>query len=312
MGYTVAVLWGGEGCDREVSRAGAGAVCEALEKAGHRAVQVLCDARLAATLRTGGFDAVWPALTGELGRSGEVQELADTLGLALVGCTGPVCRRMRDRRELLRCITEALEVRTIEATVPWTESLGVRGMRDLGAEELLETLGERIPGGYPLVVKPALGGSGVKTRAVGTPEELRDAVYRALEAGDVLVQQQVEGVAMSVCVLGDVDDICVLPPVELCADGGRFVPVRYASLSHDRSDAEAIRSAVERAALDAYLVCGCRGFAEVQLVWDGATPRLLDVNTAPSFARDGVLMETLEACGFDASEEFDALVEAAR
>jgi len=311
MGYAVAVLVGGGGRDGELSRAGAQVVCEALQKAGHRTALVECAGGMGSMLRAGGFDAAWPVLAGELGRSGEVQELVEAAGLPCVGSASGVCRRMRDRRELVRSVAEALEVRTIEASVPWTETLGARGLEAFDAAELLEGMAGRIPGGYPLVVKPVLGGTGVAARTAGDLEELRAAVADVAATGGAAIQEQVEGVEMRVCVLGDADDICVLPPVEVCAGGELVVPVRYESLSPDRADAEAIRSAVERAALDAFLVCGCCGLAEVQLVWDGATPRLLDVDTAPRLDREGALVRAIEACGFALDEELDIVLEAA-
>ena len=310
VGYTVAVLTGGQGREGELSRAGGAAVCAALREAGHAAVELACDVGLVDALRAGRFDAAWPVLPGALGRSGCVQELVEALGIALVGSSSAVCRRMHDKRDLARTVAEALELRTIEASVPWTEGLSAPCLQGMGGAGALDVVAERIPGGYPLVVKPALAGCGLGARVACDAVELRARTEETLAVCDaVVVQEQVEGVEVRVCVLGCADDIQILPPVELRADGTRGVPVRYEALSNEREDAEAIRSEIDRAALDAFLVSGCYGLAEVSIVWDGAQARILDVDTCPQVDDASALALALAKCAIPASEAWGALVE---
>jgi D-alanine-D-alanine ligase len=57
---SVAVVQGGPSTEAEVSRASAAGVARALSEAGHRAVRLELDARLGESLRTGGYDVVFP------------------------------------------------------------------------------------------------------------------------------------------------------------------------------------------------------------------------------------------------------------
>ena len=109
-----------------------------------------------------------------------------------------------------------------------------------------------------------------------------------------MIEEWVDGVELSVFVLGEGDDSFALPPVEVVARDGRydtdarlakdgarfFAPVRQQSLSIDEYEAQAIRSECERAALEAHCAYGCRDFSRVDMVWDGARAKVLEVGVA--------------------------------
>jgi D-alanine-D-alanine ligase len=82
---SVAVIQGGPSTEAEVSRASAAGVCKALEEAGHRVVRLELDAFLAESLRTGGYDVVFPVVHGAVGEDGSLQGLLEVLELPYVG-----------------------------------------------------------------------------------------------------------------------------------------------------------------------------------------------------------------------------------
>ena len=82
---SVAVIQGGPSAEAEVSRASATGVAKALVEAGHSVVRLELDAFLGETLRTGGYDVVFPAVHGAVGEDGALQGLLEVLGLPYVG-----------------------------------------------------------------------------------------------------------------------------------------------------------------------------------------------------------------------------------
>ena len=64
---SVAVVQGGASTEAEVSRASAVGVANALTEAGHLAVRLELDPHLAESLRTGGYDVVFPIAHGAVG-----------------------------------------------------------------------------------------------------------------------------------------------------------------------------------------------------------------------------------------------------
>ena len=78
---SVAVIQGGPSTEAEVSRASAKSVGKALKEAGHHAVRLELDAFLADSLRTGGYDVVFPITHGAVGEDGCLQGLIEVMEL---------------------------------------------------------------------------------------------------------------------------------------------------------------------------------------------------------------------------------------
>ena len=81
----IAVIQGGPTSEAEVSRKSATSVAKALETAGHHAVRFELNAYLADSLRTGGFEVVFPVTHGAVGEDGSLQGLLEVMELPYVG-----------------------------------------------------------------------------------------------------------------------------------------------------------------------------------------------------------------------------------
>ena len=160
-------------------------------------------------------------------------------------------------------------------------------------------------------------------RRVDSVDQLGEAVSDALSFDDsVIIEQWIDGVEVTVPVLGSGWDAYALPPVEIVAKEGfcdtvacrtpgaveLFAPVRPASLSNDEADAQAIRAEIERAALEACRAYQVRDLARVDLVWDGAQARVLEVDVSPSLAESSPFSLACEASGLSLSGVLNELV----
>src|ERR1700733_8541563 len=83
--FSIAVVQGGPSAEAEVSRASATAIAAALVESGHRAVRLELGPFLPESLRTGGYDVVFPAAHGAVGEDGSLQGLLEVLDLPYVG-----------------------------------------------------------------------------------------------------------------------------------------------------------------------------------------------------------------------------------
>ncbi len=116
----------------------------------------------------------------------------------------------------------------------------------MGAATALDMVADRVIGGYPVCVKPAHGGIRLVFSKVESQEELGEAVLDALSYDEAVnIEQWVDGVELSVSILGTGWDAHALPPVEIVAREGFydatarmaddavefFCPVRDESLS---------------------------------------------------------------------------------
>lgn len=300
----VAVLAGGHSMEREVSLLTGTRVRHALERLGHEVQTLDLDENTTETLAGSRPDAAFVCLHGIGGEDGTVQTVLETLGIPYTG-SGPLSSIRAMDKDYAKRMMLAGNV----PTPPFRTFLR-RAMREMGASSALEEAAESV--GYPLLVKPARGGSGMGISTVESREALVDAVYEAFGYdAKIILEKLVAGTEVTVPVIEPQGE----PPralglVEIRPHGGtydygaRYTPgmTDFAIPAEIPAEA-AVR--VEEAALDAYRTLGCSGFARVDLILEDDTPWVIEVNSIPGFTETSTLPLAAEAAGIS----FDDLVE---
>lgn len=324
----VAVLMGGNSFEREFSLASGKNICAALEEAGHKVVPLDTNDALVPTLRSERPDVVYNALHGKHGEDGTIQSLLEFLGLPFVGSPASVCHRTWNKDSLHSSLAKYRDITGEEGVASWPQGVYIArdAFKSMGAATALDLVGERVIGGYPVCVKPAHGGSALGVHRVDNPDGLGEAVLDALSYDDAVnIEQWVEGVELSVAILGTGWDAHALPPVEIVAREGFFdaearmhedrveffCPVRMASLAADESDAQAIRAEIERAALEVYRSYGVRDLGRVDMIWDGSQARCFELDVSPGMTDHSLFPVACRAAGLTLTGVVDALVTAA-
>ena len=307
----VAVLQGGRSFERGVSLRSGAHVQEALRRAGHEALAVDAGPDLVARLREQAPDAAFVALHGRDGEDGTVQGLLELLGLPYTGSGPGACARATDKalaKYLMR-----------EAGVPTPEfrSFAEETLEGLGVADALPEL-ERSPG-FPLVVKPARGGSALGVKFAAGAAELPSALVAAFSYDDrVVLERYVKGRDLAVSVL-DVEDgsppaqhPVALPVVEARPREQDFYAYesRYEiGMTTFVCPADLPPETTARAqelAVQTYRLLGCHGVARVDLLLDEPADELtvLETNVVPGLTETSLLPQAADAAGID----FDALV----
>lgn len=320
----VAVIMGGTSFERDFSLKSGRNVCRALERLGYEVLPLDANEHLVDTLRDEGPDVAFVALHGKGGEDGAVPSLLEFLEIPYVGSRPPVCRTTWSKPELPfvmeRLGDEGCDSAPSAARWPVQVALPLDAFKDLGAARALDFVPHRLGVDFPLAVKPARGGSALGLTKVEGPGMLGEAIMAALAYDDaVLIQDWVEGVELSITVLGDVGEETVLPPVEIRPQAGifdtqarqeggtvdYFCPPEPSALADDSLEAAAIVERCQRAAREVYRAFLCRDIARVDLVWDGYVPQVLDLKVFPGLTDTSLVPMALEA----ASIPFDAFVD---
>lgn len=325
MGLKVAVLMGGSSFEREFSLASGKNVCEALTEAGHRVVALDTNADLVPTLRSERPDVCYSALHGKHGEDGTIQSLLEFLGIPFVGSPASVALRTWNKDSLHGVMAQYRAITGEDPVALWPQGLFLAcdAFKDMGAAKALDLVEQRVIGGYPVAVKPAHGGSALGVHRVDNLEQLGEAILDALSFDEaVVIEQWIEGVEMAVSVLGTGWDAYALPPVEIVAHGDfyttvarfhpeqvdYFAPVRLTSLASNEADAQAIRAEVERAALEVYRAYALEDLARIDVRWDGASVRVLEVNVSPGMSPSSLFPTACTSAGLRLSAVLDELV----
>jgi D-alanine-D-alanine ligase len=301
----VAVLKGGSSLERQVSLRSGARVEDALERLGHEVISIDVGADLIERLRGTAPDAAFVAMHGRDGEDGTVQELLEILGIPYTGSGVLACSRTIDK-----VLTKHL---LIEAGLPTPEffSFNETAFERLGAAQTLPAIEQRLD--FPIVVKPAHGGSALGIKFAGTAGDVPGALVSAFSYDDrVLLERHVAGRDLAVSIVEGPDGPAALPIVEALPQGEDFYDfeARY-EIGRTRfvCPAELSPEATARAheiALDVYRVLGCFGFGRVDLMLEEATGELyvLEANAIPGLTETSLLPQAADAAGI----EFDQVI----
>jgi D-alanine-D-alanine ligase len=307
--YSVAVIQGGPASEAEVSRASAASIARGLEAAGHRVVRLELDVYLSETLRTGGFEVVFPATHGAVGEDGCLQGLLEVLDLPYVG-SGVLASALAMHKRTAKILFA-------EAGLPIARAVtAARGANaEVEADRVLRTLGEKV------VVKPCSNGSAIGVARFGSGASASE-IAKALEAvwevdETALVEVFAQGREVT-CGVYDLGDPAWLPPTEIRAPNDAFYTyqARYApGRSQHLCPAplgDALTRRVQEIAVAAHRALGCRDLSRVDFVVpESGEPTLLEVNTLPGFTDTSLYPEAAGIAGIPMPELCSSFVEQA-
>lgn len=254
-------------------------------------------------------DCVFPVLHGKNGEDGTVQGLLELSGIPFVGCktlSSAVCMDKAVTHTLL----SAAGIK--QANYLWFFSHKYK----TGAEKIKRKISARL--GYPVFVKPANAGSSIGVSKVSCEEELDQAVAKAAHEDEkIVIEEAVTGQEIECAVLGNLEPEAAPMVGEISASAqfydyddkyksGKsrlFIPARL-----DPAAAEELRSAAVRA----YWILGCKGFARVDFFVRGGKEILLnELNTIPGFTSISMYPKLWEASGLPYGELLDRLIQLA-
>ena len=285
----VAVMLGGDSCEREVSLDTGAAVLDALQAKGVDAHAWDPAEKPMAKFASAGFDRVWIALHGPGGEDGAIQGALQWLNTPYTGSGVMASAIAMDkvRSKHLFCA----------AGIPTPEYAVVRTLADASvAAEQIE---------FPLIIKPAGQGSSVGMSKIFERAELNEAVNIALEYGDTALLER--------CITGDEFTVAILQGRALPSI--RIVTPRVfydyrAKYDSDRTEYICKGTASDEEeqgyadlALAAFSELGCSGWGRVDFMTgaDGQ-PLVLEVNTVPGMTSHSLVPMAAREHGMDFPE----------
>jgi D-alanine-D-alanine ligase len=293
----VLVLMGGPDAEREVSLMSGAAVAAALRDSGRFEVDEReIDQPTVEEMRSPALqaDVVFPALHGQWGEGGPLQEILEQIGVAYVG-SGPKTSVLA----MDKLATKMLAAHMGIATPP---------ARQLMPEDDCDIT-------PPLVLKPVDEGSSVDLWICRAGEEV-DAARAALHAkrGRIMAEKYIAGRELTVGIVCDE----ALPLIEIIpAEEEGFYNYQAKYERNDTQylvDPDVPEEIVLRCQEWAVRICrrlGCRDVARVDYLLDDSGPWLLEVNTMPGFTSHSLVPMAARKLGLEMPGLCGRMVEAA-
>jgi D-alanine-D-alanine ligase len=287
----VAVLFGGDSSEREISLLSGNAVLEALKKRGVDAHAFDPRDQALSELLAGRFARVWVALHGPGGEDGTLQGALDYLG---VPYTGSGVMGSAIGMDKVRTKRLALAV-----GVPTSDFVLLSGPQDF--DLALERLK------LPLIVKPATQGSSVGMTKVERAADLAAAYAAAAQLESlVFAEPWIPGKEYTVAILqGEaLPSIRIETPRTFYDYEAKYFrdDTRYFCPSGLSASGETHLASLALAAFEA---AGASGWGRADFMMDAAgRPLLLEINTVPGMTSHSLVPMAARAVGID----FDELV----
>lgn len=297
----VAVLTGGIGAERDVSLQSGRCVADALAETGFSVVTADVRPDNLDILQDSSIDVFFPALHGEFGEDGQLQQILERKSLLYTG-SGPAASKVAFDKMASKKLFDDVGVLT-PAAIEFGPETDVRQL-----EEQLHDLADKY------VVKPVKLGSSVGVSIVSAPHEAIAAAQTTFsEFGDCMIEEFVPGREVTVSIL------CgrALPIIEIRTQSSfydyhaKYVDDQTQYL-FDTVTNQVVAADINRAAIDCFDALGCRHFGRIDFVLsDDRIAYVLEVNTIPGFTTHSLLPKAAAKTGLAMSDLCTEIVEAA-
>ena len=290
----IAVLFGGESSEREVSLNSGKAVINAFKALQQDVIALdVKTVDLAAEIKQHNVQHVFIALHGGDGENGTVQALLSTLGVSYTGSSMQGCAIAMDKYRT-KLIWQAAGI----ATADFLLVDGQSSWKDVQAR-----LGNK------MMIKPANEGSSIGMSVVEDEASFTQAMTMAMKFDSLIIAEKwIDGNEYTVAIVGD----DALPMIRLKTDHN-FYDYEAKYQTNDTQyiipcglDAD-IESAIQKEALKAFKVLACNGWGRIDVMTDKGDDSqyyLLEANTSPGMTDHSLVPMSAAAIG----KSFNALV----
>ena len=295
----IAVLYGGNSAEREVSLNSGKAIAKGLEQAGFNVVLIDTKETPLTELVAQNIKRVFVALHGRGGEDGCLQGALEYMGIAYTGSnvlgSALSMDKIRSKQIFKACNIPTAPFAVVSKT----------DFAKLDVEKQLHDLGGKV------MVKPSHEGSSIGMAMADSPEKLHNALIEAFGFdGEVLLEAWIDGPEYTVAILGDE----ALPAIHMETPREFYdYEAKYQSTStqyhcpcdlpkHDEDIIKAL-------SLQAFKATGASGWGRVDLMQDSkGNWQLLEVNTVPGMTETSLVPKAAKVHGLTFSELVEQIV----
>ncbi|WP_412560135.1 D-alanine--D-alanine ligase [Winogradskyella sp. MIT101101] len=248
------------------------------------------------------FDCVFNAIHGSPGEDGYMQAYFELIGVPQTSCSMYQAALTFNKRDLLATL----------------KPFGIKT-----AENYYLDLGDTIDNGaivakvgLPCFVKANKAGSSFGISKVYKKEDLKAAIDKSFkEDNEIIIEQFLDGVEVSVGVISYKGETKVLPITEIVSENDFFdYAAKYEGKSQEITPArisDDYANKVRNEAKKIYEVLNMTGFTRSEFIFKNDEPYLLEVNTVPGLTNESILPQQAAKAGISMEDLFDNAIEEA-
>lgn len=240
-------------------------------------------------------DIVYLGLHGEDGENGKVQAVLDLFNIHYTGSdtlASGLAMNKKYSKEIF-----------IQNHIPTAAYI---------ATKTSQVTAEQIPFGFPVVVKPASGGSSVGTHIVPTADQLQAALADALSFDEeALIEEYIKGREFSIALL----DGAALPAVEIVVKKGwydfehKFQANDDTQLISPPDIDDQLHQEMQALALQAFNALGMQNYGRVDFLVREGQPYAIEANSLPGMTPLSLIPQEARAAGIEYADLCERIIE---
>lgn len=248
------------------------------------------------------FDCVFNAIHGSPGEDGFMQAYFELLDIPHTSCSMYQAALTFNKRDLLATL-KPYGIKTAES---YYLNLGDRIDEDAIEAKV----------GMPCFVKANKAGSSFGVSKVYKKEDLKAAIDNSFkEDNEIIIEQFLDGVEVSVGVISYKGETTVLPITEIVSENDFFdYEAKYEGKSQEITPARISKDYEEKTrkvAKQIYEVLGMTGFSRSEFIFKNDEPYFLEMNTIPGLTNESILPQQAAEAGISMADLFDNAIQEA-
>lgn len=248
------------------------------------------------------FDCVFNAIHGSPGEDGYMQAYFELLSIPQTSCSMYQAGLTFNKRDLLA----SLKPHGIKTAESYYLNLGDA----IDADAIVAKVG------LPCFVKANKAGSSFGISKVYKKEDLQTAIENSFkEDNEIIIEQFLDGVEVSVGVITYKGETTVLPITEIVSENDFFdYEAKYEGKSQEITPARISEDYEQKAktvAKKIYDTIGMKGFSRSEFIFKNDEPYLLEMNTVPGLTNESILPQQASEAGISMKDLFASAIEEA-
>lgn len=246
------------------------------------------------------FDVVFNAIHGHPGEDGTILAYFDLLGIQHSSAPFYQMAVAFNKRDCLSLL-KPYGIKT-------AKSIYLNKGDQISFAAIVKTVG------LPCFVKPNRAGSSFGITKVYKEDELTPALEKAfLEDSEILIEQFLDGIEVSVSVITWKGSIKVLPITEIESDNDFFdYEAKYLGESNEITPArisDVQKNKVTEMASKIYKSMGLKGLSRADFIFVGDEPHFIELNMVPGLSEESILPKQAREAGISLSDLFESTID---
>lgn len=294
------VLMGGISSEREISLISGNEVIKNLDKNKYEIIPIDFDGSCE-WVNELNPDLVFIALHGKYGEDGSIQSLLDVLDQKYTG-SGSAASFLGMNKMFFKFLVNKEKIKNPKAIFLKDKKTNIDDIKKLG---------------WPMVVKPVLGGSSIGISIVKSKKYLEKAINLAFKYDkEILVEEYIKGIEISCGVIEDKGKITALPLVEICPKNDFF---DYKSKYNEKLCQEIVPARISdeltkkifKISENIFKLLKCRGMARVDFIVKNNEPYVLEINMIPGLTSKSLLPKEAACVGISYPDLLEKIIKSA-